>query len=97
MAIVTLIFPIARLFYALFYIFNVPIARSLACQAFEFLGLKLDELQNESHPVDQDIATVDSRVRVLVIHTQEAWAIAQSNANAAGPTLGPVRSLPLDR
>ncbi len=29
-AIVTLIFPIARLFYALFYIFNVPIARSLA-------------------------------------------------------------------
>jgi acetate kinase len=56
---------------------NSAIARSLACQAFEFLGLKLDELQNESHPVDQDIATVDSRVRVLVIHTQEAWAIAQ--------------------
>ncbi|MFN9173131.1 MAG: acetate kinase, partial [Synechocystis sp.] len=56
---------------------NSALVRSLACQAFEFLGLKLDEHQNESHPVDRDLATGDSRVRVLVIQTQEDWAIAQ--------------------
>lgn len=57
---------------------NSAIVRSLACQAFEFLELKLDGRQNESRPVDRDIATVDSKVRVLVIHTREDWAIAQS-------------------
>lgn len=56
---------------------NSAIVRSLACQAFEFLGVKLDQPQNESRPVDQDIATADATVRVLVIHTQEDWAIAQ--------------------
>lgn len=57
---------------------NSATVRSLACQPFEFLGLKLDPQKNESHPVDQDIAAVDSKVRVLVIHTQEDWAIAQA-------------------
>lgn len=57
---------------------NAAVVRSLACQPFEFLGLKLDQHKNESRPVDQDIATPDSRIRVLVIHTQEDWAIAQS-------------------
>jgi len=57
---------------------NSPIVRSLACQALDFLGLKFDHQQNEARPVDQDIATADSTVRVLVIHTQEDWAIAQS-------------------
>ncbi len=57
---------------------NSAMVRSLACQAFEFIGLKLDEKQNESYPIDRDISTPDSKVRVLVIHTQEDWAIAQS-------------------
>ncbi|CAN1213310.1 Acetate kinase [Tumidithrix helvetica PCC 7403] len=56
---------------------NSAIVRSLACQAFEFLGLKLDEQQNGSHPVDRDVATADSKVPVLVIHTQENWEIAR--------------------
>lgn len=56
---------------------NSALVRSLACKAFEFLGLKLDEQQNESHPLDRDLAAGDSKVRVLVIHTQEDWAIAQ--------------------
>jgi len=56
---------------------NSPIVRSRVCQAFEFLGLKLDHPQNENRPVDKDIATADSTVRVLVIHTQEDWAIVQ--------------------
>jgi acetate kinase len=56
---------------------NVPLVRELACQTFDFLGVKIDVEKNNSHPVDVDIATLDSKVRVLVIHTQEEWAIAQ--------------------
>lgn len=51
--------------------------RQAACEAFGFLGLKLDPEKNQNKPVDIDIATADSTVRVLVIHTQEDWAIAQ--------------------
>lgn len=55
---------------------NYPEIRSAACEAFAFLGLKLDPEKNMHTPVDIDIATADSAVRVLVIHTQEDWEIA---------------------
>lgn len=54
-----------------------PGIRQAACEAFEFLGLKLDLEKNQQQPVDEDIAANDSAVRVLVIKTQEDWAIAQ--------------------
>ncbi len=53
-----------------------PEIRQAACEAFGFIGLKIDLDKNQQQPVDQDIATPDSAVRVLVIHTQEDWAIA---------------------
>ncbi len=56
---------------------NNGIVREKACEAFEFLGLKLDKTKNESSPTNEDIATEDSSVRILVIHTQEDWAIAR--------------------
>jgi acetate kinase len=56
---------------------NSALVRALACQNFEFLGLKLDLEKNRDRPVDRDIAAPDSKVRILVIHTQEDWAIAQ--------------------
>ena len=56
---------------------NAALVIEKACEAFEFLGLKLDKTKNESSPVDQNIATVDSSVNILVIHTEEDWAIAQ--------------------
>lgn len=56
---------------------NTAIVREKACEGFEFLGLKLDKAQNEMQPVDTDIATPDSTIRILVIHTEEDWAIAQ--------------------
>jgi len=37
----------------------------------------LDGEKNLNSPVDDDIAAVDSAVRVLVIHTQEDWEIAR--------------------
>jgi len=49
---------------------NSEIVRELVCQSLEFLGLKLDLEQNQNNPVDSDIATTESKVRVLVIQTQ---------------------------
>jgi acetate kinase len=56
---------------------NSAEVRTAACEPFAWLGLKLDETKNHNRPVDQDIATADARVRVVVVHTQEDWAIAQ--------------------
>ncbi|MGB3788765.1 MAG: acetate kinase [Phormidesmis sp.] len=51
--------------------------RLSVCESMAFLGLKLNLEKNSSSPVDVDIATHDSTVRVLVIKTEEDWAIAQ--------------------
>jgi acetate kinase len=56
---------------------NSALVRAAAVEAFEFLGLKLDKQKNKASPVDKDIAAVDSAIRVLVVHTEEDWAIAQ--------------------
>ncbi len=51
--------------------------RAKTCEALHFLGVSLDQSKNDNSPVNQDIATADSKIPVLVIHTQEDWAIAQ--------------------
>jgi len=51
--------------------------RSATCEAFGFLGLKLNEQKNARSPADTDIATEDLAVRVLIVHTQEDWEIAR--------------------
>lgn len=56
---------------------NSPFVRSAACEAFGFMGLKLDGDKNQQSQGDGDIAAADSAVRVLVIHTQEDWEIAR--------------------
>jgi acetate kinase len=56
---------------------NAALVREKVCEGFEFIGLTLDLEKNNQSPVDQDIATSDSLVKVLVIHTQEEWAIVQ--------------------
>ena len=56
---------------------NAAQVRSAACGAFGFLGLKLDEQKNAQSPADEDVATDDSPVRVLIVQTQEDWTIAQ--------------------
>jgi len=56
---------------------NAAIVRAAACESLGFLNLKLDPQKNAQAPVDQDIATAGSAVRVLVIQTQEDWMIAQ--------------------
>lgn len=56
---------------------NAPFVREKACETFEFLGLKLDLEKNAKSPADCDIATADSAVRIVIVHTEEDWAIAQ--------------------
>ncbi len=51
--------------------------RAAVCGAFGFLGLSLALDKNEDSPIDADIATPESKVRVLVIEAQEDWAIAR--------------------
>jgi acetate kinase len=51
--------------------------RASACEAFAFLGLKLDSGKNAQSRLDWDIAAADSSVRVLVIHAEEDWEIAR--------------------
>jgi acetate kinase len=51
--------------------------RAGACEAFAFLGLKLDTEKNSSSPVDTVLSTPESAVRVLLVHTEEDWEIAK--------------------
>ena len=56
---------------------NSPEVREAATSGLQFLGLTLDSHANRQPGVDQDIATADSPVRVLVIRAEEDWAIAR--------------------
>jgi acetate kinase len=56
---------------------NSAQVRAAACESFAFLGLELDPQKNAKSPADQVISAANSTLPVLVIHTQEDWAIAQ--------------------
>jgi len=56
---------------------NSALIREKVCQGLQFLGLELDLTKNLVITNDTIISTLDSRVNVLVIHTQEDWIIAQ--------------------
>jgi acetate kinase len=61
---------------------NAPNVRAAACEAFAYMGLQLDLAQNAEQPnagqlPDRLISAADSSVNVLVIHTEEDWAIAK--------------------
>jgi acetate kinase len=55
---------------------NDEIVRSRVCAGLGYLGVKIDEEINNKRPKNQEISTPDSKVRVLVISTQEDWEIA---------------------
>lgn len=54
-----------------------PEIRAAVCDGLGAWGVQLDRDRNLAHPVDQIISAPNSAVQVLVIHTQEDWAIAQ--------------------
>lgn len=56
---------------------HVPQVRAAACEAFDFLGLKVDPQKNDrACGEDADITADDSKMSVLVVKSQEAWSIA---------------------
>jgi len=55
---------------------NSVVVREKTCEGFAYLGLQLDTTKNNARPVDSNIAVSDS-LEILVIQTQEDWAIAQ--------------------
>ncbi|MEB3293446.1 MAG: acetate kinase [Synechococcales bacterium] len=59
---------------------NCTDLRSQVCQNLSFLGLQLDEEQNRQGKGDRDIALSQSPIRILVLHTQEAWQIAKASS-----------------
>ncbi|PYV07411.1 MAG: acetate kinase, partial [Acidobacteria bacterium] len=59
------------------YVHRLRSGSAAACESFAFLGLKLDREKNARSPADQEVSTADSAVRVLIVRTQEDWAIAQ--------------------
>ena len=55
---------------------NQSLLREQTCGGLSYLGLQLDLAKNDADPVDTNISTKNSQVQILVIHTQEDWAIA---------------------
>ncbi len=60
--------------------------RAAACAGLECLGVRLDRVHNRLARPDADVATSDSPVRILVIHTEEERWIARETARVAGAT-----------
>jgi acetate kinase len=56
-----------------------PALRTAVCQGLEILGLRLDRELNASCRPDADVATADSRARILVIRTREELMIARES------------------
>ena len=56
---------------------NGPLVRSLVCEYFGFLGVKLDPEANAKRGEDLVISTPDSKVKVMMIPTNEELAIAR--------------------
>ncbi|NEQ38686.1 MAG: acetate kinase [Okeania sp. SIO3I5] len=52
------------------------IVREKTCAGFEFLGLKIDKEKNIKPHINTDISAPDSKLPILVVHTEEDWAIA---------------------
>jgi acetate kinase len=67
---------------------NSAEVRDAVCRQLAFLGIKLDDAANAQNPLDTEISTPSSAVRVLIVRAQEDWAIAtecwQIMANSAG-------------
>ncbi len=54
-----------------------------SCKGLEFLGIKVDEEKNNVHGKEAIISTDDSKVKVLVIPTNEELVIARDTAELA--------------
>ena len=56
---------------------NAPLVRSFVCEYLGYLGVRLDEEENQKRGEDTVITTPDSKTTVMVIPTNEELAIAR--------------------
>lgn len=56
---------------------NGPLVRSLVCEYLGYLGIQLDSEKNAKRGIDLVVSTDDSKVKVLMIPTNEELAIAR--------------------
>ena len=54
-----------------------PISRKEICEKLEFLGVKLDLVENEERAKEKEISTKDSKIKVYVVPTNEELMIAR--------------------
>ncbi|MCX7762686.1 MAG: acetate kinase [Candidatus Kryptonium sp.] len=59
---------------------NSPDVRKSVCEGLEFLGIKIDDEKNNSPEKEKIVSTDDSKVKVLVIPTNEELVIALDTA-----------------
>lgn len=57
---------------------NTPSIRYEACQWLGFCGIDIDQKRNSEGPVDREISSEKSKVKVFVIHARENYAIAKA-------------------
>ena len=62
---------------------NDKVIRAMACRGLEFMGLKLDEAANDVRGKETVISAADSKVKVLLIPTNEELMIAIDTAALA--------------
>ena len=56
---------------------NSPLVRNLACERLGYLGIALDKEKNDKRGEELEVSTPDSKVKVMVIPTNEELAIAR--------------------
>lgn len=71
---------------------NSSAVRVATCSGLRFLGVELDSEKNAHTSRDQEISATNSRIRVLVIHAQEDWAIAQDCARVLNHAMAEPRA-----
>ena len=57
---------------------HAPFIREETCQGLEWLNIAIDLDKNSNCQPDADITASSSKIRVLVLHTQEEWMIARA-------------------
>ena len=62
---------------------NTPFIREEICEGLEFMGVKIDSEANNASGQDMDISAADSKVKCLVIPTNEELMIAKDTARLA--------------
>ena len=59
---------------------NSAPVRAAVCKSLEYFGVRLDKDKNARSPVDEEISLPGSGIRIMVVHTDEQWEIAQECA-----------------